>query len=244
MGSVCRPQEAHVGSVGKQAVMEPRIFINSSRHAKPKVADLWLGCGFKEVHRIYVANLYGTRSREVFPEFLRHFVGHRCTQLFMGWQAFGTLCLGHFVLVVPTAFFDMEGAGHVENLFAVLDCNDSSCGEAAAVARTIDFVDDRDFWVAGPNEISMKRVAVSIFNGPISRDECLCDHLATKNTLARLFIGAFTAEKIDLKTLQVEKREQFGNSIEFGCHGGPLTPAPDFCEAFKGLHCPMRAEPP
>ena len=102
----------------------------------------------------------------------------------------------------------MEGAGHVEDLLAVLDGDDAPRRETAAIAGTVDLIDDRDLRVAGADEIGVERMAQPLFHGAVGRHQGLGDHLAPENALAGFLIGALAAEEIDFQTLQVEQVQQ------------------------------------
>ena len=71
------------------------------------------------------------------------------------------LGLGHFghrQLVFHGLFVLLERSGHEEDHLAVLDRGDAAYGEAAAVARAVDLVDDRRGDIAGAQEIGVQRM--------------------------------------------------------------------------------------
>lgn len=88
----------------------------------------------------------------------------------------------------------------------MLDRDDAARGETAAIAGTVDFIDDRDFRVARPDEIGVQGVALAIIlHGAIRRCQGLRDDLATEDAgpFGFPFRGKST-EEINLQTLDFE----------------------------------------
>ncbi len=103
---------------------------------------------------------------------------------------------------------DLERNGHVENLLAVLNGDNAPGREALAVARAIDFVKDRNAWVARANEISVERVRDAVFYRAAGRDQGLTQHLAAEDALPAV-TRARAPENIDLDRFEIEEIQNF-----------------------------------
>jgi hypothetical protein len=101
-------------------------------------------------------------------------------------------------------FLDLKRDRHAENRAAVLDGNDSACGKAASIANSIDFVEDRDLRVTRPEEITLQRMNLAIFDRSIRRDEGLTNDLSAKDALGTL-LGASPPKQVELDLLEIEK---------------------------------------
>ncbi len=91
---------------------------------------------------------------------------------------------------------------------SVLDGGDAACGEGAAVAQTVDLVDDRHRRIARPHEIAMQRVDVALaVNRALGRHQRLADHLAAEDALPADLVAATTIQVV-FKLLEVEYVEK------------------------------------
>jgi hypothetical protein len=104
-------------------------------------------------------------------------------------------------------FLDLKRNGHAENRAAVLDGHDAACGEAASIPNSIDFVEDRDLRVTRPEEITLQRMNVAIFDRSIGCDEGLTYDLSAKDALGA-FLGASPPKQVELDLLEIEKVDQ------------------------------------
>src|SRR5262249_2937352 len=96
---------------------------------------------------------------------------------------------------------------------AVLDGNDSACGERAAVADAIDFIDHGSGGVARPHEKAVQRGHIAIrLHSAGRRDQRLGEGLAPAYALPAL-LGAATTIQIVFELLEVENGEKL-------LHGG------------------------
>ena len=90
----------------------------------------------------------------------------------------------------------------------VLDRHHTAGGEAAAVADTVDLVDDRVFGIAGPHEIPVQGVYLALrFNGSLGCYQCLTDDLTAENALPA-DLGAYAAKQVYLDGLQIKGGQQ------------------------------------
>ena len=121
--------------------------------------------------------------------------------------------------MLETGLFDLEGDRHVENRATVLDRHDASSRKASTVANSVDLVEDRNRWIAGTQEVPVKRVGRSVLHRATRGHERLGEHLATKYALAVL-LGTPAPEEVHLDGFEIEKVE---NALEGGGHG--KTPA-------------------
>ena len=109
----------------------------------------------------------------------------------------------------------MERRGHIENLLAMLNGDDAASRETAAIARPIDFIDDRNRRIARAQEISVQGMtgAGLRIDRPISGNERLRDHLPPKHALIGFVLGALPAKQVNLKPLEVHEMEQITNRV-------------------------------
>ena len=121
--------------------------------------------------------------------------------------------------MLETDLFDLEGDRHVENRTTVLDRDDASSRKASTVANSVDLVEDRNRWIAGPKEVPVKRVGRSVLDGATRSHERLGEHLPTKYALAVL-LGTPSPEEVDLDRLEIKQVE---NAFKGSSHG--KTPA-------------------
>lgn len=68
----------------------------------------------------------------------------------------------HRFRVIKAWFVDLKGGQHLEDRLAVLRRQDVSSAEAAAIANTINGVDNRLMGIAQPQKVRMQRMNVSI----------------------------------------------------------------------------------
>ncbi len=88
--------------------------------------------------------------------------------------------------MLKTVFDSLEGCRQGEYLHAPLEGDHPPRREAAAVARTIDLVMNRDFGIAGTQKIGMKGMARALrVHRPGGRHQRLGQDLAAKHTLER-----------------------------------------------------------
>jgi hypothetical protein len=96
----------------------------------------------------------------------------------------------------------MEGRLHVEDRPTVLDGNDSSGGEALAIANAINLIEDGHIGVARAKEVGVQRVDVSVVNSAASSNEGLGQNLSTKHPLT-LFLWLNATEDVHLNGLEI-----------------------------------------
>jgi hypothetical protein len=106
-------------------------------------------------------------------------------------------------MMLEAGFFDLERDGHAEDRAAVLDRDDTPRREAAAIADSIDFVEDRDFRVARSEKITLQRMDVTIFDCAIRGDQSLTDDLPTEYPLGAL-LGAASTKQVELDLFEIE----------------------------------------
>jgi hypothetical protein len=110
--------------------------------------------------------------------------------------------------VIGTVFLQLERRGHVENLLAVLDRDDTAAGEARAVTTAVDLVHDRRIEVAPPQEIRMQRVhQARHLHGLARRHQGLAEHLAAEH-LRTADVAALAAKEVHLDPLEPQQLQQ------------------------------------
>ena len=90
-------------------------------------------------------------------------------------------------------------------------------GEALAVANALDVVDDRHFWIAGQNEISVHRMREPALDRAARGHQRLADHLAAEYPLPADLRRA-PAKQVHLERLEVEDGQKF---LDGGGHENP-----------------------
>ena len=122
-------------------------------------------------------------------------------------QVLGTGNGRHRILVLDAVAGNLERGGHVEDLLAMLDRRHPPGGEAAAVARPVDLIQNGHGRIARTNEITVQGVAGAPLNGLIGRQKRLGDHVASENTFAAVGRRA-AAKQIDLDPLEGQQVDQ------------------------------------
>ena len=114
--------------------------------------------------------------------------------------------------------FDLERGGQVEDLRPVLDGRHPAGGERLAVAGAIDLIEDRHGRIARTNEIAVQRVADTLLDRAIGRQQRLADDQAAEDARP-LLVRRQAAEQVHLDPLERQGLDQiFG----FG-HAAPLA---------------------
>ena len=197
-------EQRHVRGVGDDAGVEEGVVgqpaIGSHPHALP--GRTWperpvLG------RRIDVARVDRPRPRVPVAEPLPP-RGHPLGE---GGQGLGLGHRRHRELVVEARFPDVERRRQVEDGVTVLDGHDAPGREGAAVADTVDLVEDRDGGVARSEEVGVQRVDGARAHRPAGGDQGLLRDLAAEDALT-LLVRAPTPEDVDLDRLEVEQIDE------------------------------------
>ena len=87
--------------------------------------------------------------------------------------------------MVSTVFVNVKAGLQIEDRLAVLDGNDAPCREAAAIADSVDLVQDRHQRVTRPQKVGVQRMHLSawIIDGARRGDQRLTGNLAAENPL-------------------------------------------------------------
>lgn len=194
----------HVGCVGEHALMKPIVIRHFSCSAHPDSEMGWSLVRVDGIDWLDGARFDGLRCIQplsmlcwdVFPDLLVVSGRIRCF--------LGRGYIGHGCMMFEPFFLDLKRNRHAENRAAVLDGNDSACGKAASIANSIDFVEDRDLRVTRPEEITLQRMNLAIFDRSIRRDEGLTNDLSTEDALGTL-LGASPPKQVELDLLEIEK---------------------------------------
>src|SRR4051794_11373732 len=95
----------------------------------------------------------------------------------------------------------------------MLGCHHAACVETAAIANTLDLIDDRNCRIARSHEIAMQGMNMAVFiDGALCRHQSLTDHLSTKHALpARLRTA--TTKQIVLKRFNVENIQKIPHGL-------------------------------
>jgi hypothetical protein len=116
--------------------------------------------------------------------------------------------------MVESCLWRMKTCLQVEDDFAVLDGDHSSCGEALSVTQSIDLVQDGHRRVAGPEEIRMQGVHITshLVDGPRGSNQCLTGNLAAEHALA-ILVGTTTSEDVDFDLFHVQECDEVGERL-------------------------------
>ena len=90
----------------------------------------------------------------------------------------------------------------------MLDGDNPTGGETAAITCAIHLIDHRNRGITGADEIGMERMAEPVFNSPVGGRKRLGDHLTAENPLLRLAAITAAAKEINLQALDIEKPDQ------------------------------------
>ena len=150
----------------------------------------------------YVVAQQATRSRR---QLLAQFQG----QVVEARQGLGRRAVGHGQLMIEARLGHLKRGGHVEDLFAMLDGDDTTAAEAVAIATAIDLIDDRCGEIAAPQEIGVQRMHDSPLGGGIGGAQRLSQHLTAKD-LRTADIATLAAKQPVLQLLELQQPQQVG----------------------------------
>ena len=193
--------------------MQPGLFINLTAHTKPEMLHVTDLFRLQRVERVHFADFDWARTKEVPAMTLWQTFSKLLAPLNPVIQRIRFWHIRFYMLMVPSFFQFVEGGGHIENLLAVLDRHNASRGKTAAISRAINFVDDRNAWIAGPQEIGMQRVTGPRFciHGAIGRDQRLRDHLPAVDPRRGFTTRSGPAEKIGVQAFKIQEiKQNFG----------------------------------
>ncbi len=149
----------------------------------------------------------------------RHLAEHRLLYNLLGAEFFRRRHVGHLVLMVERTFFlDMKRHHDRKDRLAVLDRGDAAGRIALAVAKPLDFIDDRNLRIAGEDKIAVQRMRQPAFDGAARRHHRLSDHLSAEHPLPA-GLRAVAAKQVNLERLEIEDGNQVNQP--FG-HGNAL----------------------
>ncbi len=179
---------------------------------------LRLGEMVAAVERMVVDVAHVDRARAE-PRFAETFLVRLQQRVEVGERLRRRHVIGHRELVVETGLGIVEAGLQVEDRLAVLDRDDTSRGEAAAVADPVDLVHDRHERVARPEEVGVQRVDEPLrFDGACRRHQRLTGDLTAEHPLALLLRRRNAAEQVDLDRLEVEHRHEVVEGVLHASH--------------------------
>mmetsp|Transcript_22697 Transcript_22697/g.37370 ORF Transcript_22697/g.37370 Transcript_22697/m.37370 type:complete len:240 (-) Transcript_22697:8284-9003(-) len=208
MGPQGRAQKVHVGGIGQQAMLQLRADPARGCHAKPQVVLVIRGFGGKEIAGGHLADIDGARSQEFIVVTCRDLVHHSRAQRVAIRQPLRSVHHRHRVLMRPAVFIHMKRGGHVQDLFAMLDCNHTAGREAAPIAGAVHLIDHGDRGVARADEIGVQAMAEPVLDGLIGGGQRLPDHLTAKDTRRRLASLPRAAKQVHLQRLDRQEVQQ------------------------------------
>ncbi len=205
MGTGDGVEEAHVGGVGDDALVEHRIVGQLAVGPHPHVL-LRLELGSRTIQAVGpdIAGVDRPRTRVPVAEYLG-VLG--IAGLEVGERLGVGETLGRLELMLEALFGGVERGREMEDGVTMLDGDDAAGRERSTVADPFDFVEDRDGRVAGTQEVGMQRVDGAVLDRSSGGDERLACHLATEHALA-LFVGALATEDVLLDLLEVEQADE------------------------------------
>ena len=178
-------------------------------HAEPKLVFVACLVWGEEIARGDLAQFNGPFAQEIGVVFFGDLTHDICAQFVPVRPVFGLAHVAHRVLIIPPVLVDVKGCGHVENLLPVLDRNNPSGGETAAVTGAVDLIDHRNFRITGPDEIGVQRMAQTVGHGAVGGHKRLRDDMPAEDAGGRLAPAPDAAKQIDLKLFYVQQMQQF-----------------------------------
>jgi hypothetical protein len=170
----------------------------------------------KGILRVDRPHLEGAGEERPLAKPRRQPITHRRRQLLLGHHAFGGRRRRHVVLVGEARLRHLEGGGHVEDRVPALDRAHAPGGERAAVADSIDVVDDGSAHVPRAEEIRVQRVHAPVLrHGLHRRGQGLSEHLPAEDG-APPEILALSSEEVLFQTLEREELHQVTEQAR--CH--------------------------
>src|SRR5690606_37346640 len=122
-------------------------------------------------------------------------------------QAVGSFDLRHRRLVLQAFFRLLERRRQVEDGPAVLDGDHAPHGEAAAVARAVDLVDDGGRDVAAAQEVRVQRMRHASVHRVVRRRQGLAENLPAEN-LRAADVPALAAKNVVLYALEAQQPQE------------------------------------
>ena len=101
----------------------------------------------------------------------------------------------------------LEGSLQVEDRAPVLDRDDAAGGEALAVARAVDLVEDGRLRIPRAQEVGVEGVRRIPLDRAAGGDQGLAQHLPPEDAL-RALLRAAAAEEVHLQLFEIEDSEQ------------------------------------
>ena len=167
-----------------------------------------LGDGGEGVSELDGADLDRARHGQARPHPLGQGVGEHEGELRLGAERLGRRNVGHLVLVLEAGLVDVEGRGQAEDGLALLDGDDAPGGEALAVAKPVDLVDDRRGQVPGADEVPVRGVDAAVRRDRLRRGrEGLPEHLSAEDGPPPEVL-AFAAKQVAIDALEREQVDQ------------------------------------
>ena len=211
MGVEAGVEQRHVAGIGEHRALQVVIVRDRPGRAQP---DVLLG-GQLLVRQVVLeagmAQLDGSVALPVALDAVGDGVAHplhRGRDLLFAGQLVRRRDVGCGLVPVQAALVALKARRHGPDGVAVLDADDAPRGERAAVADTIDLVDDRHLRIARPQEVAVQRMDLAVLRHRALRgDEGLADHLTAEHALPGR-VGAATAEQVVLQRFQVEGLEK------------------------------------
>ncbi len=117
-------------------------------------------------------------------------------------------------LVVQARLVHVERRREVEDRLAVLNGLDPAGGERLAVANPVDLVDDRNLWIARPEEVGVQRVDGAALHRPRPAATSAWPATWPPKTRGRESFQLTPREEVDLQLLEVQQ----GDELVEGLH--------------------------
>ena len=115
--------------------------------------------------------------------------------------------VGHLVLVLGPGLVLLERRLEMEDRAPALDRRDAARGEALAVARAIDLIEDGDPGIARAQEVGVEGVRRIPLDRASGGRERLAEHLPAEDAL-RAHLRAAAAKQVHLQLFEIEDSQQ------------------------------------
>ena len=204
MRTHARVEKRGVGNIGQHSLIGRKVLRHAGVYFYPNDIARFRRLGVENIFRADRTHFKRAAAQPTIAKLCGNFFGILHAHFVIAFQRFRVRRIGHLHLVLAAFLRALKAGRHVENLFAVLHRNDPPRGKACAVARPINFIDNRRVGVAGAQEIAVKTMAEHIFHRVARGHQRLAENLPAKHALA-LFVRALAAKQINFQLLKLQQ---------------------------------------
>ena len=218
VGSQAGTQQAKVRSVGQQAFVQGPALWHCAGRPEPYALVRRLCFRGVAVHGVNGANL---DSQIGLGRFRRNLgwnqFWHRTSATGFARHVFRRGHLGHGVLVLETAFIDLERGGQHQDGLIRLGSHHPAHRKRMPIAHPLDVVVDRSARITTADEVGVQGMGVALSTGVARRHQRLAQDMPAKQ-VAKPQVQALAHKMVHTGGLQNEQIEQLLQGRSGGCH--------------------------